>query len=156
MIARAIACFTPVIASCLIACFLAAGCSDDGYDPLIDEYNENFTVVEDTDGSQYSVNDPGFNGTQMLRDLYTVSRRAMTLFSIVGPQDGTGYSWSVRETVSGNTVNLRGVNMSAQTFSVYLPDTSLVPQTMYTISLSVTNGAGSVYSDSARLWIESE
>ena len=156
MIARAIACFTPVIASCLIACFLAAGCSDDGYDPLIDEYNENFTVVEDTDGSQYSVNDPGFNGTQMLRDLYTVSRRAMTLFSIVGPQDGTGYSWSVRETVSGNTVNLRGVNTSAQTFSVYLPDTSLVPQTMYTISLSVTNGAGSVYSDSARLWIESE
>ena len=154
--ARVFACFAPVIACCLIVCLLAAGCSDDGYDPLIEEYNENFTVVEDTEGSQYSVNDPGFDGTQMLRDLYTVSRRTMTVFSIVGPQDGASYSWSVSDTVSGSAVNLRGVNMSAQTFSVYLPDTPLAPQTMYTIRLSVTNGAGSVYSDSARLWIEAE
>ena len=87
--ARVFACFAPVIACCLIVCLLAAGCSDDGYDPLIEEYNENFTVVEDTEGSQYSVNDPGFDGTQMLRDLYTVSRRTMTVFSIVGPQDGS-------------------------------------------------------------------
>ena len=153
---RIIACFAPVIASCPIICFLAAGCSDDGYDPLIEEYNENFTVVEDSSASQYSVNDPAFNGTEMLRELYTVSRRTMTVFSLVGPQDGVSYSWSVRETASGKSVALNGVNMSSQTFSVYLPDTPLVPQMMYTITLSVTNGAGNVYSDSARIWIESE
>ncbi len=78
----------------------------------------------------------------------------MTIFSIVGPLNGTSYNWSLSETSSGNAVSLPGVNMTDRTFSAYLPDTSLEEQTMYTIRLSVTNSAGRVYTDSGRVWIE--
>ncbi|MCR5621754.1 MAG: hypothetical protein K6G18_07840 [Treponema sp.] len=144
------------VAGCLAASFLAAGCSNGTYDPLIEEYNENFVTIEDTDGSQYSVNDADFDASRMLRDLYSVSRRTMTNFAIVGPQDGESYEWSICETVSGVSVNLPGVDMGSRTFSVYLPNTTLKEQTMYTVSLSVTNRAGTVFTDSGRLWIEDE
>ncbi len=57
----------------LAVSLLLSACSDDSYDPLIEEYNENFTVVNDTDGAQYSVDDENFDASWMLRDLYTIS-----------------------------------------------------------------------------------
>ena len=153
---RSFARITLAALACLMACLMMAACSDDAYDPLIEEYNENFITVKDDDGSQYSVNDADFDASRMLRDLYTISRRTMTIFSIVGPQDAKRYEWSLRETESGASVSLPGVDMGARTFSVYLPTTTLKKQTMYTISLSVTNNSGDVYTDSGRVWIEDE
>ncbi len=156
MMARHVLGIVLAAAACLAASFLAAGCSDGGYDPLIEEYNENFTVVKDEDGSSYSVNDADFDASRMLRDLYEVSQKKMTIFSIVGPKDGESYEWSVSETDTGREVELKGVNMGARTFSAYLPDTPLKEQTMYTIRLSVTNRDGRVFTDSGRLWIDKE
>ena len=154
--ARHVTSIVLAVAGCLAASLLAAGCSDGTYAPLIEEYNENFVTIEDTDGSQYSVNDAGFDASRMLRDLYTVSRHTMTIFSIVGPQDAKRYEWNLCETESGASVSLPGVDMGSRTFSVYLPNTTLKEQTMYTITLSVTDGTSTVYTDSGRLWIEDE
>ncbi len=141
----------------VLACgFMPLSCSDESYDPLIEEYNENFTVETDTDGAQYSVNDENFDAYKMLRDLYTISHKDKTVFSIVGPQDGASYSWSLSETVSGDAVSLSGVDLTDRTFSLSLSSSPLEVQLMYTISLSVTNSAGTVFTDSGRVWIEAE
>lgn len=154
--------FVCVLAA-LAAGLLAVSCSDgdsgdalDSYDPLIEEYNENFKVVYD-DAAQYSVDDDEFDASWMLKDLYEVSNRALTSFSIVGPQDGTSYSWSVRRSDTGDLVSLSGVDLEGRTFTVYLPTTTqLKVQTMYSITLSVTNKAGRVFTDTGKLWIENE
>ena len=140
--------FCTVLALCLLVC----ACSDD-YDELIDEYNENFTVVE-KDSQYLSVEDDDFDASAMLKEMYDVSNRSTTTLTIIAPQNGKSHSWLVSLAESGESVTLTGVDMASQTFSVYLPDSPLVAQTMYIIALSVTSSTGKVYSDTAKLWID--
>ena len=129
--------------------------SSDSYNPLIKEYNKNFTVVAD-DAAQFSVNDAGFNEVDMLRDLYNVSNRAATTLTIIGPRDGIAYTWQVLKS-DGTALVLNNVNLSSQTFSAYLPEVPAIEVGVYyTLTLAVRNSAGRVFSDSGRLYIENE
>ncbi|MCR5762949.1 MAG: hypothetical protein K6G00_06145 [Treponema sp.] len=150
------ACFWMAALVILDVVFLAGflqGCSSGNYDELIDEYNENFTVTYN-DAQNHDVDELSSGVCDwLLRDLYTVENRA-TRLTIVGPSNCKSYEWNVYPGQAATGSPVSGLaSLTGSSFSVYIPETSLMAATWYCITISVTTNSDAVLTDTGKIWI---
>ena len=100
-----------------------------------------------------SVTDSDFDESEMLRDLYTVSKLKSTTLILLAPLDCDSYLWEIE---SGGTAvtDLGNATTNERRLSILLSDSGLKAEKVYTVTLTVTY-SGKTYTDSAKLYIES-
>lgn len=124
---------------------LAAGCSN-SLQSMITDYNTNFTSVAKVTESP-APGESGFDASGMLAGMYEVSCKSV--LSIPGPAGAAGYAWKAYQKQDGSDAAQLG---TARQLNVYLPDSG-IGAGVFNISLTVTDGAGKEYTDTALLWV---
>lgn len=132
-------------------------------DSLTEDYNSVFKksssaplpseISESKVSKNYSIKDVSFNPDEMLGNNYTVQN--YSTLCLIAPDDGESYEWTL-EAVKGSGYSEKAEPFKLskeQQLNLYVPKEGLTVWTEYTLTLTVTAGDGSIYSDTATVWI---
>ena len=154
------------ISKCLILSLLLSSfffsCTE-SIDSLTEDYNSAFDNTtapsEDIKNSESkfpnseSINDVNFNSSNMLSGIYTI--RYYTTLCLIAPYGAELYEWTVTPVSEcANKEEPQSFSLSKkQQLNLYVPNTALTVLKEYTLTLTVYAGDGSIYTDTATLWI---
>ena len=141
-----------IVALFVLMCVLCA-CGN-SYNTLIIEYNSNFAPVVEEESLPH-VGDENFDPSSMLQPFYWIEDRSLMTLCVTGPDGASSYQWSVKDKASDTAVDLGNTVLNARVISLYLPSAKNIKSgKAYSLILTVTDSAGTSYSDTATLYIQ--
>lgn len=138
-----------------VALLLIAGCSND-INTMLDNYNENYTVVEAESTKAPVPGDANFDPSTMLQETYCVASDETV--NLAAPYKCNSYKWVVTDpSENGKEVTVLYFDglyeCTQRLFVTYIPESGLKAGNTYVITLTVTDKEGAAYTDTCELVI---